>query len=76
VLGRLRRMEKDQYVPAYHVALVHAALGDVDLAMASLERACEQRDPWLDTVGVDPRFAMLDQDPRFPALRARILGEA
>jgi hypothetical protein len=44
--------------------------------MASLERACEQRDPWLDTVGVDPRFGMLDQDPRFPALRARILGEA
>ena len=72
VLGRLRRLEKDEFVPAYHVAFVHAALGETTAAFALLERACEQRDPWLDTMGVDPRFRRLRSNPRFAAFQARL----
>jgi hypothetical protein len=76
VLGRLRRLDKEQFVPAYHVALVHAALGEVDSAFALLERACDQRDPWLDSLGVDPRLRPLRSDPRFATLAARLgVGE-
>lgn len=72
LLGRLQRLDANQFVPAYHIALVHAGLGEKDAAVALLERACDQRDPWLDTMGVDPRFRVLRFDRRFAALQARV----
>ena len=43
-----------------------------DAAFAQLERACATGDPWLDAVGVDPRFAALHGDDRLHAIRARL----
>jgi tetratricopeptide (TPR) repeat protein len=69
---RLRRLDRTRFVPAYALALLAAGLGDRDAAFAELEAACEQRDPWLDTLGVDPRFAPLRTDPRFGAVLNRL----
>jgi serine/threonine-protein kinase len=69
---RLRRLDRTRFVPAYALALLDAGLGERDSAFAELEAACEQRDPWLDTLGVDPRFAPLRSDPRFGVILNRL----
>jgi tetratricopeptide (TPR) repeat protein len=72
VLEKLRRVERTRWVSAYHLALLHAALGDIDAAIADLVRACDARDPWLDSMGVDPRLSALHPDARFAAVLDRV----
>ncbi len=69
---RLERAGRDRVVSPYHFAALHTALGDADAAVAQLERACTAGDPWLDAVGVDPRFTALHGDARLHAIRARL----
>ena len=69
---RLERAGKDRVVSPYYFAALHSALGDREAALTQLERACACGDPWLDAVGVDPRFAALQGDDRLRALRARL----
>jgi hypothetical protein len=52
------------------VALV--GLGDVDGAFAALDRAAEDRDPAVASVGVDPRFEPLRAEARYTSLAARL----
>jgi TolB-like protein/Tfp pilus assembly protein PilF len=72
IARRLERAGKDTIVSGYHLAGLHAALHDVDAAFAALDRACAAGDPWLDAVGVDPRFTCLREDARLHAIRARL----
>jgi serine/threonine-protein kinase len=67
----LRQLE-GRPVPAYHLALAHAGIGDADAAFAALGRACDTRDPAVGQVAVEPRFAPLRQDARFAAIVARL----
>ena len=71
-LDQLSELAKRRYVPAYEVALVHAALGDIDLAMAWLERAYQERGGWLVYLRIDPRLDRLRADRRFQELLGRI----
>lgn len=52
--------------------MLPAHLISLNAAVAELEAACEQRDPWLDTIGVDPRFEALHGDSRFKAILSRL----
>ncbi len=72
IARRLERAGKERIVSPYYFAALHAALGDTDAAFAQLQRACAGGDPWLDAVGVDPRFAGLRGDDRLHAIRARL----
>ncbi|HKT80595.1 MAG TPA: winged helix-turn-helix domain-containing protein [Vicinamibacterales bacterium] len=72
VRQQINDLTQRQFVPALYTAMLDAGLGDLDRAFANLETAGEQRDPWLDTVAVDPRFAPLRVDPRFGSLMSRI----
>ena len=72
VLRRLQKPAPGAVVSPYHLAALHAALGDADAAFERLERAYEGRDPWVDALVVDPRFAALRSDPRFSSLRERL----
>jgi TolB-like protein/Tfp pilus assembly protein PilF len=58
---------KHQGDSAYQVAEVYAARGEPDLAFAWLERAYEQRDPWLSEIKAEPLFRSLHADPRWGA---------
>ena len=60
------------YVPPYPVAVIQAALGRPDEAFASLEKAYNERDSWLDYLSVDPRLSPLRSDPRYSALLRRL----
>ncbi len=59
---------KEAYVPAYHLALAYSGSGDADAAFAMLARACDERDPALINLRVEPRLAGLRTDARFLAL--------
>ena len=56
---------------SFHVASVHAALGDHGRAFAALENACAAQDLWMAYVAVDPRMDDLRSDSRF----ARVLSK-
>jgi TolB-like protein/Tfp pilus assembly protein PilF len=68
VLGRLERAAKDRHVSAYHLATIHIALGDMNAGLDWLERAYEERSPWIGYLGVDPRIDPVRRHPRFNAL--------
>jgi TolB-like protein/DNA-binding winged helix-turn-helix (wHTH) protein/Flp pilus assembly protein TadD len=68
----LERLKNRRYVPAYHLALAQIGLGHVDRAIALLQEACEERDPALINLGLDPRFDPLRGDTRFGLVLERL----
>ncbi|MCB1036468.1 MAG: winged helix-turn-helix domain-containing protein [Acidobacteria bacterium] len=67
---RLRR--DPEHRQPVSLAILQAAVGDLDAAFDSLERAFELRDAWLVFLDVDPRFAPLREDPRIGELLERV----
>jgi len=65
ILQQLNAISKQQYVPSYPVATIYLALGKKEEALAQLEKAYEERDAWMDYLGVDPRLDDLRSDARF-----------
>ena len=72
ILEAVERLRSQRFVPSYHLALAHVALGDADAAFALLDRACDERDPMLVMVAGDPRFEPIHGDARFTALTSRL----
>lgn len=72
LLGRLREMARQRYVPPYFMATVCTGMGRRDEAFEFLEAGFEGRDGWLTWLGVEPRFDQLRDDPRFDDLLRRI----
>ncbi len=73
VLARLERPpDGNPPAPAYQRALVHAALGDADRALACLAEALGRHETDLPYLGVDPLFDPIRADPRLGALVSRI----
>lgn len=64
-LARLEELAKHQYVSAYDLASIDAALGDTDDAFAWLDRAVVERSSLLTTMRVDPVMDGLRSDPRY-----------
>jgi DNA-binding winged helix-turn-helix (wHTH) protein/tetratricopeptide (TPR) repeat protein len=61
------------YVSPYQRATVHEALGDRGAALRCLEEAIGPRDAWLVWIDVDPMLDPLRDEPRFAAVRARVM---
>ncbi len=53
-------------------ALVYVGLEEKDAALRSLEKAFQDRSPYMLVLKVDPRFDPLREDPRFRALLSRM----
>jgi serine/threonine protein kinase/tetratricopeptide (TPR) repeat protein len=68
--------EGTAYVPAYQVATLYVALGDKENAFLWLDKAVDERAPGLVALGADPQWDALRADPRFAALRRRIVPQA
>jgi tetratricopeptide (TPR) repeat protein len=67
-LARLAQESATRHVSAYHVAVIHLALGDTSAGLDGLERAYEERSPWVGYLGVDPRVDPARAHPRFERL--------
>jgi tetratricopeptide (TPR) repeat protein len=72
IAEKLERESTERYVPPAFVAIVFSGLGDTDKAIAWLERALDERDPWLSSLKVDPMFDALRSDPRFRDILHRV----
>jgi len=73
VLQKLQELSSTHYVPAFCVSLVHLGQNDHDSTLELLERAYDERSPFLAFfLGPDPRFDRLRSEPRFQDLLGRI----
>lgn len=72
ILDELCEVTRSRYVSAFEVALIYAALDEVDAAFEWLDRAYEERSGWLPYANVEPRLALLRQDARFERFLERI----
>ena len=72
VLDGLQRSSRQKYVSPYHLAMVEAGLGMNDAALASLEKAYEDREGRMTILKFAPEFAALRGDPRFKRLLERM----
>jgi Flp pilus assembly protein TadD len=72
LLHKMISHSEHRHVPSYPLALVHVGLGDADAAFAALGRACDESDPALTNLAVDPRLQPIRSDDRFTRLIERL----
>src|SRR5215475_2869410 len=61
----LLKIAETNYVKEYFIATAHVALGDVEQALTSLEKAAAERDPWLVWLGTEAKLDSIRKEPRF-----------
>jgi tetratricopeptide (TPR) repeat protein len=72
-LDDLNEISRHRYVMPTSLALAYSDLGNKQLAFAWLDKAYEERDPWLVlTLRSEPGFDRLRSDPRFQDLLRRM----
>jgi hypothetical protein len=69
---RLEEESRQQYLRSEILAMGYAAVGDLDRAFDSLERAFQARSAGLIYLHLDPGYAPLRGDPRYADLVGRI----
>jgi TolB-like protein/Tfp pilus assembly protein PilF len=69
VIHDLERLRGDKGLFAYEIGVIHAALGQKDDAFRWLSSAVQERSGWIAYLPRDPRLDALHTDPRFAALR-------
>ena len=72
ILAELERLASRKFVTSYGIALVYLGLDQNDAALASLNRAFDERSHWLVWLRLDPRWNKLRADPRFNELVSRM----
>jgi TolB-like protein/DNA-binding winged helix-turn-helix (wHTH) protein/Flp pilus assembly protein TadD len=72
ILESLQAAASTRYVGQFDLAVVHAALGQQELALTALEKAYDEHSPSLSLLGWSPAFAELRTAPRYVALERRI----
>lgn len=72
ILNQLVALDKTRFVPPTALAAVQAALGEVNAALDSLDRAFSVRDQRLIFLKDDPRWVGLRQQPRFKAMMVQL----
>jgi tetratricopeptide (TPR) repeat protein len=72
IMTRLENESRQQYVRSEYLAMGHAALGNMDSAFESLERAYQARSAGLIYLHLDPGYDPLRADPRYADILARI----
>jgi serine/threonine-protein kinase len=72
LLRELQERAKREFVDPYYIAIIHLGLGDQEQALASLNKAYEERSFWMLWLNVEPKFDQLRTDPRFRDLVRRV----
>jgi tetratricopeptide (TPR) repeat protein len=72
LVAQMIAMRDERYVSGFLIALGFIAVGDLDAAEPWIERAADERSPWVNYLKVDPRVAALHDRPRIQAILARL----
>jgi len=64
-VDKMQKLSEERYFPPYAIALVHAGMGDADLAFKLLEQALECHDVHLALLPADPKWDSFRSDVRF-----------
>jgi TolB-like protein/DNA-binding winged helix-turn-helix (wHTH) protein/tetratricopeptide (TPR) repeat protein len=72
LITRARALERERYVPPYHLAMAFVGLDDVETAFELLDQAWLDRDPAVAGVHVEPRFEPIRGDRRYGELLERL----
>jgi len=72
VLTELQNRSRQRYVSPYYFALVYAGLGDNAQTIAWLQKAHDERQPYLMLMKVEPVFDRLHSDPSFIAIERSV----
>lgn len=67
-LAELQELAKRRIVSPYWLALVYTSLGEKDQAFQYLQRACQERFPYMVYLKFNMQFKSLHPDPRFADL--------
>ncbi len=65
IFEQLNAESNARYIPSYGMAEIHAGLNEKQQALSYLEKAAAERSWWLVFAGVNPRFDLLRDEPRF-----------
>lgn len=71
ILQTFATISRERFVPPYAFALIHAGLGNADLAFDHLHRSLELHDVHLVFLTIDSKWDPFRVDPRFDALLKR-----
>jgi TolB-like protein/Tfp pilus assembly protein PilF len=67
-LEQCQQLLNHRYVPPYYMGLICNGLDQPEEALTWLERAFEERDPWMAFLKVEPKWNNLRSTPRFVRL--------
>jgi tetratricopeptide (TPR) repeat protein len=68
------RRQSGEWVPNYDRAVIAAGLGEPEEAMARIQEACRENEPWMAFLSLDPRMVSLRSIPRFGGFIRRVLS--
>ena len=71
-VARMVAMRKERHVSPFSIAIGFVIAGELDQAEPWLERAADERSPWVNFLNVDPRITALRGRPRIQAILARL----
>ena len=72
IIGELQEQAKEKYVSPYFIAVIYSGLGDKAQAFEWLEKAYQERHPYLTLLKVEPVFDNLRSDPRYAELLSKV----
>lgn len=72
VIDKLQKASHQRYVSPYFIAVIYVGLENNDEAFVWLQKAFEERHPYLILMKVEPVFDKLRGDPRFQDLERRV----
>jgi eukaryotic-like serine/threonine-protein kinase len=72
LLNELREQAKHRHVSPFGFAIIYAGLNNQDECFQWLERAYEERSPWLTLIKVEPMLDAIRPDPRYADLLRRM----
>jgi len=71
-LEGMTELSKHGYVSSYDIAQIYARMGEKDLTLTWLEKAYDEHESGLVSLGVDPLYSSVRSDARFRALLKRL----
>ncbi len=65
IVSHISNGGSERYVSSYQLALTYCYIGDKEKAIEHLRTGLENKEPWMNWIGVEPVFDILRDDDRF-----------